>query len=72
MRPSNHGFPQRGYGWTGSRLSVGFPEGLSSIRRVLGSVGDLCRATSGERETEPKQIGDGTQDTTERVAYTET
>ena len=29
---------------------------------VLGSVGDLRRATSGERETEPKQIGDGTRD----------
>jgi len=33
---------------------------------VLGSVGDLRRATSGEGETEPKQIGDGTQHSTER------
>ncbi len=30
----------------------------------MGSVGDLCRATSGERETEPKQIGEGTHDST--------
>ncbi len=33
---------------------------------VLGSLGDLCRATSGEGETEPKQIGEGTQDGTKR------
>ena len=35
---------------------------------VLGSVGDLRRATLwGEGETEPKQIGEGTQDSTERL-----
>jgi hypothetical protein len=32
---------------------------------VPGSVGDLRRATSGEGETEPKQIGEGAQDGTE-------
>ena len=40
---------------------------------VLGSVGDLRRATSGGRATEPKQIGDGTQDGTEPLTlYLET
>ena len=32
---------------------------------VMGYFGDLCRATSGEGETEPKQIGEGTHDWTE-------
>jgi hypothetical protein len=32
-----------------------------------GCVGDLCRATSGEGETEPKQIGKGTKDSTEQL-----
>ena len=39
---------------------------LELLGAVLGSLGDLCRATSGERETEPKQIGEGTPDSTKR------
>ncbi len=36
----------------------------SAFGAILGSLGDLRRATSGERETEPKQIGEGIQDGT--------
>ena len=35
---------------------------------ALGSLGDLCPATSGEGETEPKQLGEGTQGSTEQSA----
>ncbi len=37
---------------------------LKRLGPILGSLGDLRRATSGEGETEPKQIGEGTQDRT--------
>jgi len=48
-------------------VSPCFAESLLSSGAVLGSFGDLCRATSGEGETEPKQIGEGTQDGTEQL-----
>ncbi len=38
--------------------------GLKWFGAVQGSLGDLRRATSGEGETEPKQIGEGTLDST--------
>ena len=49
-----------------------FLEKLELFGAVQGSVGDLCRATSGGRETEPKQIGDGTLDSTEQLDSPET
>ena len=45
---------------------------LELFGAVRGSVGDLRRATSGEGETEPKQIGEGTPDSTERQNSPET
>ena len=44
------------------------PGGLELWGAVPGSVGDLRRATSGEGETEPKQIGEGTRNSTLRRA----
>ena len=55
-----------GIEWVNTKRTLCFPGGLKLLGAVLGSVGDLCRATPGEGETEPKQIGDGTQDSTER------
>jgi hypothetical protein len=41
------------------------PEEFQLLGADLGSVGDLCRATlQGDGETEPKQIGEGIQDST--------
>jgi hypothetical protein len=41
-----------------------------AVGAALVSPGDLCRATSGERETEPKQIGEGNQGSTQQVELT--
>jgi hypothetical protein len=44
-----------------------FRESVVPIRAVLGRLGDLDRATLGEGETEPKQIGEATQDSIEQI-----
>jgi hypothetical protein len=45
---------------------------LESFGAVRGSLGDLRRATSGEGEMEPKQIGEGAPDSTELRTSRET
>ncbi len=65
-------FIQRGVGrgedanWTTDEDRYVIPAWLERFGTVIGCLGDLCRATSGEGETEPKQIGEGTDDSTER------
>ena len=51
--------------WAHRNLSLHFLAELELLGAVWGSLGDLCRATTGVRETEPKQIGEGTPDSTE-------
>jgi hypothetical protein len=52
--------------WVGRKMSLCVSGRPQLFCFDLGSVGDLRRATSGEGETEPKQIVDGTQVETER------
>jgi hypothetical protein len=52
--------------WTATKQSLCFKSVLP-FDAGLGSVGDLCRATSGEGETEPKQIGEGTRASIEQL-----
>jgi len=55
----------------GKRRYVSLAE-LALVGAAPGSLGDLCRATSGEGETEPKQIGEGARGSTQPRDPTET
>jgi hypothetical protein len=58
--------------WVDRKRLLCFPVELKLLGAVVGCHGDLCRATSGEGETEPKQIGEGTHNSTEPQASAET
>jgi hypothetical protein len=58
--------------WVIRKRALCFPAELQLFGADQGSLGDLCRATSGEGETEPKQIGEGSLVSTEPQASPET